>query len=332
MSNVLLLTAADITGLLDPGDCLGAVEEAFRRHGEGTVAPPVVCGLHVAGGGFHVKAGLLDAVGSRFVAKANANFPGNPARGVPTIQGLALLFDGVEGRPLAIMDSARLTVLRTAAATAVAAKYLARRGSEVLTICGCGEQGRAHIEALAQVLPLRRVHLVDRDRSVAERLVRDATRLGLDARVGADLAACARESDVCVTCTPSREWLLDAADVRPGTFVAGVGADSEEKQELSPALLRRGRVFVDVIEQCCTMGDLHHALREGCMGLDDVCAELGQVVAGLRPGRQTDEEVTIFDSTGMALQDVASAVVVYERARASGRGVPFAFSEMALNG
>jgi alanine dehydrogenase len=135
-----------------------------------------------------------------------------------------------------------------------------------------------------------------------------------------DLALATRDSDISVTCTTSRRAILHPGDVRAGSFVAAVGADNPEKQEIEPALLAASTVVVDVLEQCATIGDLHHALDAGVMTRADVHAELGEIVAGRRPGRAADDEIIVFDSTGTALQDVAAAALVYERAVAAGRG------------
>ncbi len=137
-------------------------------------------------------------------------------------------------------------------------------------------------------------------------------------------AAAARNSDIVVTCTSARQPILHVGDIAPGTFIAAVGADNPEKQEIAPALLAASRVVVDVLDQAATMGDLHHAIAAGVMTRGDVAAELGQIVAGRAPhaGRQSPSEVVVFDSTGMALQDVAAAAAVYERAQAAGRGTP----------
>jgi alanine dehydrogenase len=137
---------------------------------------------------------------------------------------------------------------------------------------------------------------------------------------GDDLRAALRESDVCVTCTPSRRPLVAGDDVTPGTFIAAVGADDRGKQELTPELVASSTLVVDVLEQCAEIGELQHVLAAGLMTREGVHAELGDVVTGRRPGRTRDEEITIFDSSGTALQDVAAAVLVYERAVASGRG------------
>jgi ornithine cyclodeaminase/alanine dehydrogenase-like protein (mu-crystallin family) len=137
----------------------------------------------------------------------------------------------------------------------------------------------------------------------------------------ADLTDAARESDVIVTCTPSRAPILGPGDVRAGTFIAAVGADHPEKHEIAPALMAASRIVVDILEQAATMGDLHHALAAGVLTRSDVHAELGEVVAGRKPGRRSPQETIVFDSTGMALQDVAAAAAVYERAVAEGRGL-----------
>jgi ornithine cyclodeaminase/alanine dehydrogenase-like protein (mu-crystallin family) len=292
-------------------------------HAAGASVPPGVLGAHVAGGGFHTKTAGLLGEARVFAAKVNANFPGNPAtRGLPTIQGVVLLFDAGDGRPLAIMDSIAITGIRTAAATAIAAKYLARADAAIVTICGCGEQAAHQLRALAAVRPLRRVLAYDSEAGRAARFATGmAAELGIDVISVDELAPAARGSDVIVTCTPSRRWLIGRGDVAPGALVAAVGADHPEKQELDPELLAASTVVVDVLEQCAVMGDLHHALEAGVMTREAVHAELADVVAGRRPGRRTDGEVIVFDSTGTALQDVAAAWLVYERALAEGAGV-----------
>jgi ornithine cyclodeaminase/alanine dehydrogenase-like protein (mu-crystallin family) len=322
--SVLSLSAGEVVAALEPAACVAAVERAFRLLGEGHLEPPAVCGVHAEGGVFHVKAALLPDEEGRpfFAAKVNANFPGNPRRhGLPTIQGAVLLLDGARGTPLAILDSPALTACRTAAATAVAARWLARPGSTRLALLGCGVQGLTHLAYLTAVLPLRTVWLADPDPAAVGRCAREAARLGLEARAAADPRAACRESDVCVTCTPGREVLLGASDVAPGAFVAAVGADNESKQELDPALLRRATLVADLREQCARMGDLHHAIAGGALSLADVHADLGEVVAGRRPGRATAEEVIVFDSTGLAIQDVAAALVACRAALAADRGV-----------
>ncbi len=312
----LLLNREQVAALLGLEECIAAVERAFQLHAEGKTLPPGILGIRAQEGGFHIKAAGLKLDRTYFAVKTNGNFFHNKKRfGMPNIQGLIVLFDGENGYPLAVMDSMEITILRTGAATAVAAKHLARPDSKVATICGCGNQGRIQLKALAQVLSLERVHAFDTDAAEALRFAADLSEeLGMEIRPVRDLASAVKQSDVCVTCTPSRKPLLGREDVAPGTFLAAVGADSPEKQELDPALLVSNKMVVDLLEQCAEIGELHHALKAGLRTRADVHAELGEVINGRKPGRTSENEIIIFDSTGTALQDVAAAVAVFEKA------------------
>ncbi len=300
----LLLGRADVERLLPAGACIEAVEEAFRDHALGKVPAPGILGMHAAKGGFHVKAGFL---GKYFAAKVNANFPGNT--GLPTIQGAVILFDAADGRPLAIMDSISITAIRTAAATAVAAKYLAREDCETMLVCGCGGQAAAQLQALLCVRKPRRILAYDRD---AGRASAFSARFG--AEVADNLAEAARASDIIVTCTTATRSFITREIIRPGAFIAAVGADNENKQEIDPALLAQAKVVTDLTEQAARIGDLHHAIEAGVMSAADVHAELGEVIAGRKRARESADEIMVFDSTGTGLQDVAAAIAVYERA------------------
>jgi alanine dehydrogenase len=323
----LLLSRADIASLLTLDECITAVEDAFRQHGEGRTLPPKVLGLPSTEGGFHIKAALLRLSVPYFAAKLNGNFFHNQQRfAMPNIQGLIVLCDAENGYPLAVMDSIEITILRTGAATAVAARHLARHDAEVVTICGCGNQGRVQLRALRKVLPLERVYAFDQDRARAVALQAELSgELNIDIEVVDRLADAVSRSDVCVTCTPAKQFLVHKDYVRPGTFLAAVGADNEEKQELDPQLFTGNKVVADILDQCSAIGDLHHAINEGVIERNRVHAELGEVVAGKKPGRVSHEEITIFDSTGTALQDVAAAAVVYEKAVQQARGSRFSF-------
>lgn len=319
----LLLKRSEVATLLGIEECMDAVERAFKLHAEGRTAPPGIIGIHARDGGFHIKAGMLELGRPYFAAKANANFPQNPERfGLPLIQGIIALCDGENGYPLALMDSMEITIIRTGAATGVAAKYLARPDSEVATICGCGNQGRISLKAIACVRSLARAYAFDTDESQARRFADELSEeTGIQVIAVSDPAKAVAESDICVTCTPSKRYFLNREDVSPGTFIAAVGADNEEKQEIDPALMASSKVVVDLLNQCATIGDLHHALDQGFMTEADAHAELGEIIAGKKAGRERDDEIIIFDSTGMALQDVAAAAIVYERAVSAGAGL-----------
>ena len=303
--------------------CITAVEEAFRAAATGATLPSGVLGSPVPGGGFHVKVAGLTRERRYYVAKVNANFPDNPvSRRLPTIQGVICLFDAVDGRLLALLDSMEITSMRTAAATAVAAKYLARRTPGVVTVIGCGTQGRSQLHAFSRVRPIRKVFVHDIDSVCAERYAAEMSqRLGCDVESVPEYLPAVRQSDVVIACTTSRQPLLAWRDLTAGAFVAAVGADSESKQELDVSVLVNATVVADDLEQCARIGDLHHALDSGLMRREQVHAELADIVSNRRPGRTSDDEVTVFDSTGTALEDVAAASLVYERAIVQGRGL-----------
>jgi ornithine cyclodeaminase/alanine dehydrogenase-like protein (mu-crystallin family) len=325
----LLLSRADVQAMLDMDGCIAAVEAAFRAQAEGATLPAGVLGTHARDGGFHVKAAGLTRERGYYAAKINANFPGNPARyGLPTIQGVVALFDATNGVLLALIDSMEITTVRTGAATAVAAKHLAREDAATVAILGCGVQGRSQLRALARVRRIERVHAWDGVPGAAASYAREmSAELGCDVVPIERYRDVTRHCDVIVTCTASRHPLLTVDDVSPGTFIAGVGADSESKHELAPDLLARSTLVVDVLEQCARIGDLHHALDAGAVTRDHVHAELADVVAGRRPGRRFEDEVTVFDSTGTALEDVAAGAMVYERAMAFGHARRIALGE-----
>src|SRR5262249_41033934 len=325
----LLLKRSDIAALLNVEECMKAVEQAFRLYAEGQIAPPGVLGIHAPDGGFHIKAGLLKLDRSYFAAKTNANFPQNMKRfGLPLIQGIIVLCDGENGYPLALMDSMEITIIRTGAATGIAANYLARPDAKTVTICGCGNQGRISLRALTKVRPLTCAYAFDMEESQALQFADELSEeLGIEVKAVSDLAQAVRESDIVATCTPAKQPFLYRDYISQGTFIAAVGADSEEKQEFDTSLLVANKIVVDLVEQCITIGDLHQADEKGVVNRSDVYAELGEVIAGQKVGRTSEDEIIIFDSTGTALQDVVTAAMVYEQAVSAGKGVRFHLGE-----
>ncbi|HEX7288057.1 MAG TPA: ornithine cyclodeaminase family protein [Candidatus Angelobacter sp.] len=317
-----VIPRSEVRKLLTLQQCIAAVEEAFRQHGNGVASRPGILGMHGKGGGFHIKAAFAPDA-ALFAAKMNANFPQNQHDfNLPTIQGVIVVSDSRNGYPLAVMDSMEITILRTAAATAVAARRLARPESATATICGCGTQARAQLQAIASVCPIRKAFAYDVDSVRARAFAgQAASELGIEVEAEEQLARATLQSDVVVACTPAKKSYLSANDVRAGTFVAAVGADAEDKQELEPALLAKSKVVADIAEQAATIGDSHHAIAAGAMHRQDIYAELGEVVAGIKPGRISGSEITVFDSTGAALQDVAAAAVVLRQAEKMGIGL-----------
>jgi alanine dehydrogenase len=328
-SETLLLKRSEVAKLLTIEHCIPAVEQAFKLYCLGAAPTPAVLGIHAQNGGFHIKAGIMNLRNNYFVAKTNANFPeNNKTNGMPTIQGIISVFDADNGKLLAVMDSIEITLLRTGAATAVAAKWLAKNNAQTMTICGCGNQGEISLRAIMKVRQIKKVFVFDVDQRKAVQFAHDLSKeLNISIQPVDHLNHALKQSDICITCTSAREYFLLSEYIIPGTFIAAVGADNEDKQELEPLLLARGKLITDITLQCAAFGELHHALHAGTMKLTDVFAELGEIIAGTRRGRTSDEEIIIFDSTGTALQDIVSAVIVYEKASAKNWETTLNFSD-----
>ena len=315
----LILTRSDLRRLVSRADYLCAVEDGFRASADGRVHSPQPLHIEVPGGGLHAKGAAILGGRAYAVVKVNSNFPLNPRQhDLPTIQGALLLFDGSNGALLAVMDSAEITVMRTAAATALAARYLARDDARTLTICGCGVQAGAQAAALADVRAFERGFAWDADPARAERFAHDMSlQLGFPMEARVSLREASLESDVIVTCTTASQPFLDREAISPGVFIAAIGADAPSKNEIAPALMADASVFADVAEQAIVMGDSRHAIAAGTLNHRQMRGELADLLSGRSLGRTADAEIIIFDSTGTAIEDVASAAMAYERAVAS---------------
>ena len=312
---VLVLSRSEVAALMTPADYLQAVEAGFCALHEGTAQVPPPWHIEGDGGGFHGKGASLRLDRLYVALKLNGNFSGNEAKGLPTIQGAILLCDGETGSPLAIMDSIEVTLRRTAAATALAAGHLARLDSKTLAMCGCGAQAGPQLQALREVLAIEDLLCWDLEPRRAAAFA--AANRGVAVPRASDAA---RAADVIVTCTTATEPFLELGMIRAGTFVAAVGADAQHKSEIRPELMAEALVVADSVSQCAAIGDLHHAINAGLMTATDVHAELAEVVAGAKLGRTDDDQIALFDSTGTAVQDVASAVQIYRRALSGGTG------------
>ena len=320
---MLLLSRADIGSLLTFPDYVNAVEEAFRLHAEGHALEPALSHVDACEGEFHIKAGGLRGNPPYFALKVNGGFFQNRTRfGLPNIQGLIVLSRADNGVPLAAMDSIEITMQRTGAATALAAKYLARADSQFCTICGCGTQARVQLRALRCMLPLKQAFVWSRQQERARKFAAEMTReLEIPIAPVTDLASALQRSDLCVTCTPAKVPFVRREYIPRGMFIAAIGADSPDKQELDSALVASAKLVTDLRTQALHVGEIHHAVASGLLDPEAIHGELGEIIAGKRTGRTCAEEVIVFDSTGTALQDVAAAAAVYERARSTGAGV-----------
>ena len=305
-----MITSAEILERVSMRDAVAAIERAFKALDAGHIGTPVSMAVTVPNGTFHVKAcaATSAAFPQFFVAKINSNFPGsNACEGLPTIQGVVAVFDSTTGRLRALMDSPAITSLRTAATTAVAIRHLAQKGARVATVVGCGALGRAHLPALAEC-GFGRVSVFDMDLGRATEVAKWAREtLGLECLAVSDLRAATLASEVVVTCTSSRVPYLKAGDVRPGTFVAAVGADNERKAEIAASLLSEARIVTDLTAQCMKIGDLRNAVPNESL----VCGEMVDVVAG-RVARTAGDEIVVFDSTGLAVEDLAVCALLLD--------------------
>jgi ornithine cyclodeaminase len=325
---VLILREPEIRRLLDPAACLQAVEEAFTALASGRAILPAVINLEVpeSHGEIHVKAGHLRG-GPHYAVKIASGFYDNAARGLPQNDGMVLVFDARTGAPAALLlDNGFITDLRTGAAGGVAAKHLARRDARVVGVVGSGGQARFQLQMLALVRPFREARIYgrrpERARACAEEL---ASRPGMPVGCRFTAVPTVREAvegaDIVITVTASREPLVRAEWIGPGTHVTAVGSDGPDKWELHPEVLARAdRLVADSLTQCLRLGEIHHGVASGAITEGRVYGELGEITSGRKPGRQDDREISVCDLTGVGVQDVAAAALVMARAGAAGAG------------
>lgn len=323
MEPIRLLSKADLQEVLTLGDVIQVVEEGFRADAEGGVKTFPVVMEHIASHGafFGIKSGYVpttEALGVKV-----AGFWPRPLGTGPGHFAVILLLDGETGTPLAFMDGNLITTLRTGAAGAVGAKYLARPESAKVGVIGAGVQGQIQVRALAELFELAEVRVWDMSAEAVERYVETLASAGFSVKAASAPREAVSGADIVVTATPSNRFLVDAEWVAQGTHVNAMGADARGKQEVDPKLFACATVVVDKLSQCRELGDLQHALGLGLIRESDVHAELGQIVAGERPGRTQPDEITIFDATGVSFQDVVTAKLAYERAVELGLGSEF---------
>jgi alanine dehydrogenase len=242
---------------------------------------------------------------------------------LPAVFSILVYTHPETGFPLAICDGSFHTLMRTGSSAAVSAKWLARPDSRVLSIVGTGSVGVGTLSTCEPVFPWDEVRVWSRRQSSLDRFLSEEAPKYPHLRISGstDLEHVVRDADVIVTATHARGWIVDEAWVKPGAHIAALGADLAGEQELHPALLQRGRVFVDDIRQCRDDGEINVALRDGLITEDDVAGEIGKVICGELEGREADDQITVFDSTGIALQDSATVPLEVERAYAAGVGI-----------
>jgi len=318
LSRLLVIGERDVEELLDPAGCVAAMEEAFLALARGRVHLPLRPVVRPPGESSLLGLMPVHRGGERaaYALKAICIVPDNPGRGLDPHQGTVTLFDGVSGRTLAVLNASPITAIRTAACSAVAARTLARADARVLAVVGAGHQARAHLRVLPAVLPFQEVRVASRSADRARRLAAET-----GAAAAASVEEALRGADVVVTATSAREPVLRREWLSPGAHVNAVGACFPGTRELDSATVAASAFFVDRRESAENeAGDYLLALAEGAIGPGHIRAELGEVLAGTKPGRASADEITVFESLGLAVEDLFAAEYVVRRARELGRG------------
>jgi ornithine cyclodeaminase len=310
-----IVSLAQIQSVLPQIDLIPAIEDGFRRYSAGQAVVPPVGELLLDKGEVHIKYGYTQGE-AYYVIKIASGFYQNPQLGLPSSSGLMLLFSQETGQPQAILlDEGFLTDIRTAVAGAIAAKYLAPRHVQRIGIVGTGIQARQQLRYLKEVTPCREVLVWGRGEEQLQAYREEMEAEGFQVETTLDTAVLQDSCNLIVTTTPSREPLLHAKYLQPGTHITAVGSDTPQKQELEPQILARADLVVaDSIPQCLERGEIHQALKEGLLAGEDL-VELGQIISGEAHGRSDEAQITVADLTGVAVQDMSIATAVVQRLR-----------------
>ncbi|OGS56644.1 MAG: alanine dehydrogenase [Euryarchaeota archaeon RBG_19FT_COMBO_56_21] len=317
----LLLTGKQVKKLLDMKDVLGAVENAFRHKGLGKVQMPAKVYLFYEkfNGDLRTMPSYVEDMDVSAVKIVNVHPDNAKNFGMRTVMAVLVLVNPHTGAPLAFMDATHITDMRTGAASGIASKYLARPDPKILGIIGAGNQARTQMLALiTQYGHFDEVRVNDLYPEKSKALVREFRRKYKE-QVGkfkavSDPKDCVVDADIVVTATASRAPIVKDEWVKAGTHINCIGADAPGKQEMDPMILKRARLIIDDWEQASHSGEINVPLAKGELTRDDVNAEIGQIVAGLKPGRENDEQTTVFCSTGLAIQDALTAKIAYDTA------------------
>ncbi len=324
--DTLILTRSEVRKLLDMETTLVATEAAFLAHGRGEARMPskIYLDLPEYQGDFRAMPAYIPALKSAGM-KWVSSYTANPAKGLPAVIAVFILSDPETAEPLAIMDATFITLMRTGAAGGIAAKHLSRPDASVAALIGAGAQSHTQLDALLRVRAIRTVRLYDPNTSLIPALANEFGGRGVAFETAASVEQAVRGADVIITTTPSHEPVVERAWVADGAHISAIGADAPGKQELDPAILGAARVFVDDPEQASHSGEINVPLASGAFQSEQIAGTLGQVLAGKIEGRRSPRDITVFDSTGLALQDVATARAVYDRAVREKIGITIPF-------
>jgi alanine dehydrogenase len=307
----LLLDRNAVKTLMKMADVIGAVEEAFRLCGEGKGRMPAKVYLSLERGDFRaMPAALPGCAGMKWV---NVH-PANPSLGLPSVMAVLIYSDPQTGYPLAIMDATEITAYRTGAAAAIASKYLARRSPHTMGVIGAGYQAYTQILAHAELFKGISINAFDISKCAVDRLGQSLQHLPIKSCSVQEAAAC----DIVCTLTPSRSPVVKREWIRPGTHINAIGADAPGKQELDPSILKEAIVVIDDLTQASHSGEINVPIQKGLYSVNEVYGTLAEVIVGKKKGRTDVKAITVFDSTGIAVEDIAVAELLFEKAKQAG--------------
>lgn len=323
LDDILLLSKSEVYECLSMKDAIGAVRVAFSACVQGRVQMPAVQHLDVIeyAGEVDIKSGFIEDYGL-IGTKIASGFYDNVKKGLPPGIAIIVLLDIETSMPLAIMDGSHITAYRTGAAGAVAASVLAKKDSKSVGILGAGTQGRMQLIALKELFDIQYAKVWDIETDMARRYVDEmSTALSIDIQAVDAPEKIVADADIVITATPSRKALIPASALHEGLHINAIGADGPGKQELDPHIMTRAsKIVVDSLSQCIKIGEIQHAIGQGLIDTRDVYAEIGEIVIGDKVGRETEDEITLFDATGLSAQDIAAAKIVYDTAKNRGLG------------
>lgn len=314
MRQTVYIREEQVKELLPLHEAVDAVEAAFRDKAEGQAIMPPKLIVPLPGGDFRAMPAYLPKQKAAGVKVVNSH-PNNREKGLPTVMAVLVMVEPETGFPLAVIEATYLTALRTAAAGALATKTLARPSSRKLAVLGAGTQGRFQVLSHKLALPkLEQIFVWSLDENLAWQVKRDLEpQVEVEIKVCPDPQSAVREADVIVTTTPSRKPIVQNDWVSEGVHFTCIGADAPGKQELDPAILKRARIFLDDMAQGMESGEVNVPLKAKVLTPDEIIGELGEVIAGRKEGRRTDNEITVFSSTGLAIQDIACGAVILKK-------------------
>jgi len=324
----LLLSMEDVQKALSMKEVIDVVEEGYLAFHRGKVRQPEIVSIEMPenNGETDIKS-CYNELNERISVKVASGFYNNGKNNnLPTMMGTILLYDGTNGALLCVMDGSLITGIRTGAAGAISSKLLARKDAATVAVFGAGGQARMQVEGLCHVMSLREVRVFSENRDELMGYQKE-----MEQQTAARVVICNNPeetmagSDIVITTTPAKTPYIHQSLVKPGMHIVAVGADMAGKNELDPAIFRGAKIVNDSIAQCVSRGETRNALMAGVMTESDIHGEIGQLLAGEKALRECENEITIFDTTGMGIQDNVTAVMVYERALQKGLGSGFQF-------